>query len=277
MLECQLIKEIKPFFNRRMKSPRGYKYIIIRQHGNQRIDVTTSPPFEGDYFGPFTGKGSIEFAIKGLKEFYKIDCTNHSKNQSACLNYSLGFCLGICFGGQYVEQYNEILEKITALFQGRDRSVLDEMNRKMTEAAERFDFETAARYRDYLEALTSLLEKERMIEFTEANRNIVIVEDLPDGTFKLFLIKGNQVLFSKIYKHADVVIRESIFKYFKAVEPQPLKITKEDLDEAQIIYSYLNSNNCKFLIIPEMWLKPKNYETLDAELKQFFHEKMESV
>lgn len=278
LLECQLIKEIKPFFNRRMKSSRGYKYIIIGQHGNQRIDVTSTPPMEGVYFGPFTGKGSIEIALQGLKEFYKIDCSNHSKSQSACLNYSLGFCLGICLGGHYVEQYDNILKKITAFFQGKSRNVLKEMNKQMTEAADRFDFETAARYRDYLDALHSLLKKEKMIEFTEANRNIVIMEDLPGDTFKVFLIKGNQVLYSRIFMQVDLVhIKDSLFKHFKDAETHLLKITQDEIDEAQIIYSYLNSSNCKYLVIPEIWLESKNSEVLGTELKQFFHEKMESV
>jgi excinuclease ABC subunit C len=278
MLECQLIKELKPFYNKKMKSPLSYTYIMIRMdNGYQRMDISHNLIENANslYFGPYTSKSTVEKAIKGIKEFYKIDCHSSSKRNTACLNYSLGLCIGTCLGGAKVEQYNHIMNKIVSLFHGTDLSVLEEINNKMSTASEKFDFETAARYRNYIEAIKVLLNKEKVIAFTEENRNIVILEPLTADSFKLFLVKRNQVLFSRIYSHKDKElleekIKKDILSYFKA-STNYLKISKDEIDEAQIIYSYLKGSTCSYSFIPEKWLTPKNLTHLENTLKKLLY------
>lgn len=278
MLECQLIKKLKPFYNKKMKSPLSYTYIMIRMDNSYQIMDISHNLIENAnslYFGPYTSKSTVEKAIKGIKEFYKIDCHSSSKRNTACLNYSLGLCIGTCLGGAKVEQYNHIMNKIVSLFHGTDLSVLEEINNKMSTASEKFDFETAARYRNYIEAIKVLLNKEKVIAFTEENRNIVILEPLTADSFKLFLVKRNQVLFSRIYSHKDKElleekIKKDILSYFKA-STNYLKISKDEIYEAQIIYSYLKGSTCSYSFIPEKWLTPKNLTHLENTLKKLLY------
>jgi excinuclease ABC subunit C len=267
LLECQLIKELKPHFNKKMKSPQRYSYVEI-DIANEfpSIKVVSIPNKQHLYFGPFLNKHTMEKAIQGLKEYFKILCCNPSNQKSACLNVSLGMCIGICTGSAK-EEYHTIIKRIIALLNGTDLSILEEMRQKMIEASNHFDFEAATKYRDYIEIVTHLNNKEKVIEFTEKNHNIVV----RDSNMKFFLIKGNKVIFKENYDFNEESIKSIILSHFKIDrEGSHNKLSKEDLDEAQIIYSYLKSSNCKYIIIPDDWLKAENNTKLDEELATLF-------
>ena len=175
MLECQLIREIKPIFNRMMKSPQAYIYIRIQMDdGYQRIEIRSSPNKPNSlYFGPYTSKHTVGRALQGIKNFYKIICSNPSNKNTPCLNYSLGLCIGMCLGGATLDQYNGIINKIIGLLEGTDTSMLEIFEQRMIEASETFEFEKAAKYRNTLDTIHSLLNKEKVIEFTESDKNMV--------------------------------------------------------------------------------------------------------
>jgi excinuclease ABC subunit C len=277
MLECKLIKELKPIFNKKMKNPQAYTYIVFQKEGDYRkLEITNSLKKDSNlYFGPFTSKHTVEKAIQGLKELYRISCSNPSNKNTPCLNYSLDLCLGMCFSEGALEQYNDIINKIIALLNGTDTSILEEMKQRMIAASEQFDFETAAKFRDFLDVINFLINKERVIDFTEANKNIAIIEFLTDTTIKLFLIKGNKVLFSEKYKMENQKIKQllqsiktNISIYFKIGVPYAsIEVSRDDIDEVQIIYSYLKGSTCRYFIIPESWLETENNAKIDEALE----------
>jgi excinuclease ABC subunit C len=275
MLECKLIKEIKPHFNRMMKSPQSYIYIRIRiDTSYQRIEICKSPDKSDSlYFGPFTSKHTVEMALQGIKEFYMISCSTPSNRNTPCLNYSLGLCIGMCMGGAALDQYNDSINKIIGLLKGIDQSLLVAVERRMIDASEKFKFEEAVKYRNTLEAIHSLLTKEKVIEFTESKKNMVVIESLTDCTFKLFLIRKNKILFSEKYKWSEVeseyeTIKTNLLTLFKTKEVNSSKISRDEIDAAQIIYSYLNSSHCRYIIIPEQMLDVKYTAKLDIKLNK---------
>ncbi|WP_160724744.1 GIY-YIG nuclease family protein [Bacillus sp. USDA818B3_A] len=274
LLECKLIKEIKPHFNKKMKNPQRYTYLVVKKVEGKRILEMSHSIVENDgnlYFGPFINKNTVENAINGIKEAFKISCSNPSLKNGPCLNYSLGLCIGMCQGGPAVDDYNRILDKIIALLNGADTEILEEIQQKMKAAAEQFQFEAAAKYRNILDAINALLYKEQVIEFTEENQHIVVVESISESAFKLFLIKGNKVLYSeKINNHQNPGdIKQNLSTYLKESPiNSPMVVSKEELDEAQIIYSYLKSGNCRYRIIPDDWLESRNTSIIDSVLEE---------
>nr|WP_240479725.1 UvrB/UvrC motif-containing protein [Paenibacillus wynnii] len=274
MLECQLIKEIKPMYNRKMKNPKAYNYIVIRSNeAYRKLEVTYDFNEDGQslHFGPYTSRSTVERAVQGIKESQKILCSSPHARTSHCLNHSLGLCIGMCAGGEALKKYNEIIDQIIALLNGTDRSILCDLEGRMNEAAERFDFETAAKYRDLTGAVSSLLQKEKVIGFTEENKNIVVLEHMDEGTLKLILIKGSRILFrSKLdtltldTKQLHASIQSAISDHFKNLPLEAsVEISRHKLDEAQIIYSYLKSCSGSYLIIPEEWLSEGKCAELD--------------
>ena len=278
MLECQLIKSIKPLYNRMMKSPQSFIYISISLTGKHRkIDIAYNP-IENDgmvYFGPFTSRSNVERALRGLKECFKLNCSNPNGKNSACLNYSLGSCLGQCLGGPAEQQYNDILDRFIGFLKDTDMSILEDMNQMMLNASETFDFEAASAYRDHIQAVSSLLKKEKVIEFTEENHYIAAIERLTDTTIKLFLIKRAEILFSHSYAIAGSMeekIKTNILAYLKKDEANAARdVSRHEIDAAHIIYRYLHSGSCSYLIIPENWLDPENHSILDLALKNLLN------
>lgn len=286
LLECQLIKEYQPLYNRMMKSPQSFTYIVFNMGKEYRNIEITNNPSENDghlIFGPFTSKNHVERAIQGIKECFKLSCSNPSRKNTACLNYSLGLCLGMCLGGPAVQQYNEITDKLIAFLQGNDRRILEEMKQMMVTASENYDFEAASKYRDYIQAVNALLNKEKVIEFTEENHNLLIIEKLNESTIKLFLIKRTNVLYSHKFslekqdkEQLAEKIKTNMITYFKSVASIPsIEVSKDEIDEAQIIYRYLNSNNCSYFIIPEKWLNSENDSSIDLAVNKLLRNIMD--
>lgn len=278
MLECQLIQTIKPLYNRMMKRPQSFIYISVSLTGKHRMINIAYNPIENDgkvYFGPFTSRSNVERALRGLKECFKLNCSNPNGKNSACLNYSLGSCLGRCLGGPAEQQYNDTLDRFIGFLKGTDMSILEDLNQMMMNASENFEFEAASAYRDHIQAVSWLLKKEKVIEFTDENHNIAAIERLTDLTIKLFLIKRTDILFSHNYAAAGNIeekIKTNILAYFKNDEANATRdVSRHEIDAAHIIYRYLHSGSCSYLIISENWQDPENHATLDMALKNLLN------
>ncbi len=277
ILECKLIQEIKPIYNRKMKSFLSYTYIKIdKAYTSIVISNDTVKDDENFYFGPYTSKSTVEKGLQCIKEYYKIMCSGNYRKASPCLNYSLGSCIGFCFDDSIKEDYKNILCEIIDILNGTNKTFLEKMELSMNMAAEEFDFETAAKYRDYITVINSLISKEKVIEFTMENRHIALIEYLNDDIFKLFLISGSNVLFTEKYDMCTsdieclkLSLKNNIIHYFKNEHLNNLiEIGKDKIDEAQIIYSYLNAkqNNCKYIVISEECIYENNSLCLDQAL-----------
>lgn len=282
MLECKLIKDLKPTYNKMMKNPLSYTYIRINLHEYYPgIQVVSEYVQDDDslYFGPYTSKNTVERAVQGIKECCRILCSNSLRTSTACLNYSLGLCIGMCLGDSSKKEYDIIIDKIIKLLNGSDKSILEEMEEKMNTASEKFDFETAAKYRDYISAVNYLLSSKKVISFAEENKNIAMLEYIDDSCFKFFLIKGKEVLFKEKYNINDIdleqfkaKIQDMIICLFKdeAAVTSLERVSKYEIDEAQIVYSYLKNSKCKYAIIPDKWLDNNNMINLKEEIDKLF-------
>ncbi|MGI6706301.1 MAG: UvrB/UvrC motif-containing protein [Clostridia bacterium] len=278
MLECKMIKDIKPIYNRKMKSPLSYSYIrLTKDPIYPHIDLVNTPDDrDGNrYWGPYSNKNTVEKALQGIKEYYRIPCSYIVKRKTPCLNYSLGTCIGMCLGGPAAASYRSIMEEIAALLDHTDSTMLEEMRRTMIHASEALDFETAARYRDYIHAIHSLLNREKVIRFTRNSHNIVLMDRVGPGTVKLFLIRRCKILFKEKYilDEMDINklgsrIRAHVMDCFRDnMDPSPLTMKKDEIDEAQIIYGYLTLHPDHHILIPQQWLACQETAKIDRVLK----------
>lgn len=275
MLECTLIRDLKPRYNRLMKNPLSYTYIKIElgeKYPSIEVSNTNSEHENTLYFGPYTNKNAVEKAIQCIKDFYEINCNYNYKNGTSCLNYSLGLCIGMCLEVESTtKQYENIICKVIASLNDTDNTLLKEIEEKMLIASEKFDFETATKYRDYIASVTYLTNNRKTIKFAEKNKNIVMIEALNEHLIKLFLIKKNDILFSQTYNTKDInvkqlneVIKINIIHYFKAITSSPIEVNKDEIDKTQIIHSYLQNGSCNYIVIPENLLNLECNSELDA-------------
>lgn len=279
LLECSLIKDIQPMYNSQMKNDKGYVYIRITI-GEEFPRILVSNDNEGDgslYFGPYTSHNSIERAVEVIRENLKIrSCSgaNVPNSISGCLSYGLGFCSGPCLDITAKDTYIKGIDEAISFLKGQNKNLMDKLKKKMEEASQRLDFDKAAKYRDDMYPLNHIVNKQRTISFTNRVRNIAVLEPVGDSKIKLFLIRDNNLLHSEKIEYSGMEgdkikekVKSTILKHLKANEnKESIKVDKQDIDQAQIIFSYLKNkkNNCKYIIIQNSWLNDKPGNKLEA-------------
>lgn len=267
LLENKLIKEIKPTYNRQMKSPKGYCYVCINMDEKYPgIEICMEPVSDQRKlcFGPYTSRNTVERALFGIKDHCRILCNYSSGKSSGCLRYSMGLCLGMCTYEASQEQYLDLLEKVKGLLSGADQTIIEEMKQEMNASAENFDFEKAAKYRDYIRAVSHLTGTAKMLEFAQTNINFAVADFLNDSEIKIFLVRYNKLLFSEKYdlnimdsEKIRKELQRNILSCFGDAMKCNGSIGKDEIDEAHIIYHYLKSpeRTCSCAPIEEQWIK----------------------
>ncbi len=162
ILENNLIKTHKPYYNILLKDDKAYPYIRIDLKEPYPI-LTLTRTLKGDgakYFGPFMQGVSVRDVIGVVNAVYPIRTCKKSlpstRKQRPCLNHHIGLCLAPCVGGISVADYHKILKDVMEFLKGHTDKVKRLLKQKMDESADRLDFESAITYRKHLEVLSKL-------------------------------------------------------------------------------------------------------------------------
>ncbi len=161
LLENNLIKEIKPFFNILLKDDKTFPYIVIDEKSEYpRIyKYRTNKSRDKNFFGPYPFVNSLDETIKIIqKTFLLRTCSdNNFKNRSRpCLNYFLKRCSAPCVNYISSEEYKKNVELSKDLLKGNDEIVRKSLVESMRYASENLDFEKAAIFRDRIKAITDI-------------------------------------------------------------------------------------------------------------------------
>ena len=264
LLECDLIKQIKPMYNKLMKNDLSYPYIKITcQEDFPRLFAALNKEEEDGalYLGPYTSIHKLEEALKYVKNRFKLmNCstTSSSTSSSGCLNYSLGNCVGVCRGEISSSAYKAKINEVLEFLRGKDKALLSKVEQLMKTASNNLEFEKAAYYRDELSRMKYLLGRQHVINEALRKTNILAAEATHNDSIKLFSFKGNLLLHSEsavpVLPFGDnirVVLQKLVRSFHEANQaPQGLSLSKQDVDESMIIYGYLKSNKKSLAYVP---------------------------
>jgi excinuclease ABC subunit C len=161
LLESNLIKRLKPRFNVVLRDDKSFAEILIRRdHPAPQIrkhrGAHTIP---GDYFGPFASTWAVNRTVGALqKAFLLRSCTDNvfDSRTRPCMLHQIKRCSAPCTGEISAEDYAALVDQGRAFLTGKSRAVLDQLSRDMQQAADEMEFETAARLRDRIRALSSI-------------------------------------------------------------------------------------------------------------------------
>lgn len=158
LLEANLIKRFKPRFNVLMRDDKSFPYIVIsRDHpAPQLTKHRGARTRKGDYFGPFASAGAVNRAINMLQRAFLLrTCSDsfYENRTRPCLLYQIKRCAGPCTSEIAIEDYRALADEAVRFLRGESQSVREMYQRLMTEAAEKLEFEAAAKYRNRLWAL----------------------------------------------------------------------------------------------------------------------------
>jgi len=167
ILESNLIKKHLPRYNIRLKDDKRYPYLQITSENYPRLLITRNVRDDGShYYGPFTDVTSVRSLLKLLKPVFQLrDC---KRMDGPCLNYQIDLCPAPCSGQVTRKDYHENVEKVKLFLEGRQKEVMDLLQKEMEQAALNHDYEKAVVIRDQLFSLGEVMEKQKM----EFNRSL---------------------------------------------------------------------------------------------------------
>ena len=165
LLENNLIKKHTPKYNINLKDGKSYPVLRITNEKYPRLFKTRTIIQDGSqYFGPFPDATALDTFIETLYEIYPLrHCKNFRKKTSPCMYYHIGRCLAPCCKNVKESTYNEFIDEISSLLEGKGEETTKKLENSMKKAAADLNFEKAARLRDGLKAL-SVLQNQNIVE-----------------------------------------------------------------------------------------------------------------
>lgn len=202
ILECNLIKKYRPRYNILLKDDKHYPFIKITVNEDfPRVLMVRNIVKDGaKYFGPYPDHSAVYEIIDLIKKVFPIrTCRKlikaEGKKERPCLNYQIGLCKAPCSGHINKENYEKIIQNIINLLSGKDKGIVKKLKEDMEKAAENFEFERAAGYRDKLRAVEKITEKQKIITLSFADEDYInIFSDEIDSCAQVFFMRNGKVM-----------------------------------------------------------------------------------
>ena len=216
VLECNLIKEHRPKYNTMLKDDKAYPYIKVTV-GEDFPRVMISRTMKKDrnkYFGPYTSGGAVSDTVDLIHKLYQIRTCNKNLPKDMgkdrpCLNYHIKQCGAPCQGYISKEEYNRSVEEALEFLNGRYGKLLGVLERKMTEASERLDFEKAIEYRELLGSVKKVAQKQKITSSSMEDRDIIaMAKDDTDAVVQVFFVREGKII-GRDHFHVSVGAEES--------------------------------------------------------------------
>ena len=192
-LEATLIKKHLPKFNINFKDGKFYPYIKVSLKDDfPRIFITRNK-YEDDglYFGPYASAGNVRATLEILQKMFQLrTCKILPKKE--CLEYHMGRCSAPCINKISPEEYKENLEGALNFLKGDKATLIEDLKTKMKAAAKEMLFEKAQIYKEQLDSLYALDEKQHVYITSDQDIDIIGIEE-KNGTFGIVVSLLRQI------------------------------------------------------------------------------------
>jgi len=177
ILEANLIKEHRPRYNVAFIDDKNYPFLkISTEEEFPAVSISRRRQPMGLFFGPFSGGGRLQPALKSLRDLFPLRiCKKFKKRIQPCLEFQIKKCAGPCAGRISAEDYRRLVEEAVMFLKGEYESLKDRLADQMRRAAGEQDFEKAARLRDRLKTLEVFWEKQKAILPSCRNIDLIVL------------------------------------------------------------------------------------------------------
>ncbi|WP_387467753.1 excinuclease ABC subunit UvrC [Photorhabdus sp. RM323S] len=204
LLEHNYIKLYQPRYNVLLRDDKSYPYIFLSADKHPRLAMYRGAKHaKGEYFGPFPSSYAVRESLILLQKLFPIRQCEDSvyRNRSRpCLQYQIGRCLGPCVNGLVSEEeYQQQVDYIRLFLSGKDQQVLTKLISRMEEASQQLKFEDAARYRDQIQTVRQVTERQ-FVSGTDDDLDVIsIAFDAGMACLHVLFIRQGKVLGSRSY------------------------------------------------------------------------------
>ncbi|MBR4927067.1 MAG: excinuclease ABC subunit UvrC, partial [Alphaproteobacteria bacterium] len=173
ILESDLIKQYRPYYNILLKDDKSFPYILITADETPRLQkYRGAKNIKGDYFGPFPSGLAVNKTITELQKVFGLrTCTDTYFNHRSrpCLLYQIGRCLGPCCGCISKEEYHHNVSQAKSFLRGERIQMQDDLIQKMQQLSAEMRYEEAAAIRDKIQFLNQIQSTDAQTGIGEAD------------------------------------------------------------------------------------------------------------
>ncbi len=255
VLESNLIKNHKPYFNILLKDDKKYPYLCITwSEPYPRLYLTRRRRQSHGldrFYGPFVDVGLLRNTILLVKKLFPLrQRPRPLYKDRTCLNYSIGRCPGVCQELVTPEEYQNIIKKVAMIFQGRTEELRIKLTNQMNTYAENLDYEEAAKVRDQLNGLEQLVENQKMgIPDSSVSRDVVaIAKEKNISCIQIFQMRAGKLVarlgysFNSYYLDSPSIIQRVLEEHYSNVDPIEIPsdvLVEHTLPQQSLIQTWL--------------------------------------
>lgn len=278
VLECNLIKEHTPKYNTMLRDDKTYPYIRVTM-GEDFPRVMLSREIKKDksrYFGPYTSVGAVKDTIDLINKIYRLRTCNRKLPREigaerSCLNYHIHQCDAPCQGKISKEDYAGKMTQVLEFLNGNFKPVMEMLQERMQEASESMEFEKAIEYRELLNSVKMIAQKQKMSNTNFDDKDIIaLANDDTDAVVQVFFIRNGKII-GRDHFHVRVGTEESsgailtqfVKQFYSGTPFIPKEIMlQEAVEEAQVLEAWLTKKRGRKVTIhiPQKGKKEKLIE-----------------
>ncbi|MCR5516453.1 MAG: excinuclease ABC subunit UvrC [Lachnospira sp.] len=295
VLENNLIKEHRPKYNTMLKDDKTYPFIkiTVNEAFPRVLFSRTMKHGTGKYFGPYTSSAAVKDTIELLTKLYKVRTCNRKLpadigKERPCLNYHIGQCDAPCQGYISMEEYRKRIDDVISFLNGNYSDIMDSLNEKMLKASENLEFEEAARYRDLLNSVKQVAQKQKITADDPTDRDVIAcASNGEDAVVQIFFIREGKLLGREHFHmrvatgdtRADIILN-FIKQYYGGTPYIPnIIMLQEEIEELDVITEWLTDLKRRkvSLITPKKGDKEKMVELAYKNAQMVLNQDTEKI
>ena len=278
VLENNLIKEHEPKYNTMLKDDKTYPYIKVTL-GDRFPRVMMCRQMKKDkakYFGPFTNGTAVKDTIDLVNKLFMLRTCNKALpkdvgNDRPCLNYHIHQCAAPCQGYISEEEYNGKIEEVLRFLQGDHSRILKDLEEKMKQASENMEFEEAIRYRDLIQSVQSVSERQKITGSTGEDKDIIaMAQDGQDVVVQVFFVRDGKMIGREHFYMTHVseqskpeILEDFVKQYYAGTPFVPKEVMLQyEIGDVEILEQWLSGKrgNRAYILNPKKGTKEKLVE-----------------
>ncbi len=202
VLECNLIKEHRPKYNTMLKDDKTYPYIrvTVEEEYPRVLFSREMKKNKSKYYGPYSSAGAVKEVLELLRKLYHVRTCNKNLPKDIgkdrpCLYYHIGQCKGPCQGYISQEAYRKQIDGVLDFLNGEYKKLVKELEGKMLQASEELRFEEAAQYRDLIDSIRRIGERQKITGSRGMDKDVIAMAmDEEDAVVQVFFIRDGKMI-----------------------------------------------------------------------------------